>query len=162
MKGNTGGSPFVPYCFGDGTGAPCPCAFGQPGQGCQNSSGVSGVSITATGEPQISNDTVQIHVTGAPGNKPGLLIRGDALLGSLGVPFADGLFCVGGQTIRSHIQVTSAGSTTFSNFQGMPFGSTAITGGRPSTYQFWYRDPANTCSGSGFNFSNGLLMNWSN
>ena len=58
--------------------------------------------------------------------------------------------------MRSHVQITTGGTSTFTDFNGSGFGSVANTGGVPTYFQFWYRDPANPCSGAGFNFSNGV------
>ena len=150
------------FCAGDGTGSPCPCGGnGAFGEGCANSSGVSGAQLNASGCASFSNDTFQLDVSGVPGNKPGLIMRGaNQLNGGLGNPVGDGLLCVGGQTARSQVQVTAAGDTAFTDFQGQPFGASSYGIGVLTNYQFWYRDPANTCSGSGFNFSNAWSTTW--
>ena len=150
------------YCFGDGTGAVCPCSnHGNPGEGCANTSGVGGARLTGDGNASIANDSFQLIIEGVPGNKPGLILRGaNQLNGGLGNLVGDGLLCTSGQTARSQVQFTSAGSTTFSNFQGSPFGASSYPGGVPTNYQFWYRDMTNTCSGLGFNFSNAWTVTW--
>ncbi|MFT7486705.1 MAG: hypothetical protein ACI9F9_002561, partial [Candidatus Paceibacteria bacterium] len=53
-----------------------------------------------------------------------------------------------------------AGTTTFTDFQGSPFGNSGYGLGFPTNYQFWYRDPGNTCTGSGFNFTNAWTTSW--
>jgi formylglycine-generating enzyme required for sulfatase activity len=150
------------YCFGDGTGTPCPCAaFGAPGEGCLNSGVTEGATLTASGNAYTLNDTFQLDVIGVPGSKPGLILRGASQLnGGFGSVVGDGLLCVGGQSARSQVQVTVAGSTSFANFQGSGFGTSNYGIGVPTNYQFWYRDPGNTCSGSGFNFSNAWSAVW--
>jgi hypothetical protein len=151
---NTGNA----YCFGDGTGATCPCvAFGQPGEGCLNTTGTNGAKMTASGNAYLSADTFQLDIVGVPGNKPGLLLRG---INQIGNPVGDGILCTAGQSARSQVQVTNAGATTFTTFQLQPFGATAFPGGQATNYQFWYRDPSNTCSGAGFNFSNGWTVTY--
>ena len=150
------------FCFGDGSGNFCPCLnFGNAGEGCANTSGTGGARLTASGSAFLSNDTLQLHVAGVPGSKPGLILRGMIQLnGGLGNFVGDGLLCTSGQTARSQVQFTSAGSTTFSDFQGSPFGASSYPGGVPTNYQFWYRDMTNTCSGLGFNFSNAWTVTW--
>jgi enediyne biosynthesis protein E4 len=150
------------YCFGDGTGTPCPCgASGNAGEGCQNTTGVRGAEMTAAGKAHIGNDSFRLYIQGVPGNKPGLLLRGmNQLNGGLGNPVGDGLLCTGGQTARSHVQVTVAGDTVFNDFQGNPFGASSFGAGAQVNYQFWYRDPMNPCSGSGFNFANAWGVIW--
>lgn len=152
----------VPYCFGDGAGTPCPCgANGSAGEGCANSGGLGGAILAANGVASIAYDSFELHVSGVPGIKPGLILQGtNQLSAGLGNPVGDGLLCTGGQTARSQIQVTSAGTTSFFDFQGAPFGASSSGLGVPTNYQFWYRDNQNTCSGAGFNFSNAWTVTW--
>lgn len=151
-------SPGNAFCFGDGTGIPCPCLVnGNTGQGCMNSGGAGGAMLSGTGNASLAMDSFQLNVSGVPGNKPGLIIQGTIQTIS---PVGEGLFCVNGATARSHVQVTSSGSTTFLDFQGSPFGASINALGVPMLYQFWYRDPSNTCAGAGFNFSNAWKIVW--
>ena len=152
----TGGAPGSAYCYGDGTGADCPCfGFGGIGEGCANSTGV-GATMTGSGSANLSNDTLQFDIAGVPGDKPGLLLRADNQVAS---PIGDGILCASGNSQRSQVQITVAGVTTFTDFQGGPFGAVANVGAA-TNFQFWYRDPANTCSGSGFNFSNAWTVTY--
>lgn len=150
-----------PYCFGDGSGRPCPCgANAGTGQGCTNTGG-SGATLAAFGNPSLSNDSFQLHVAGLPGSNPGLILRGmDETAAGLGNLAGDGLLCTTGQIARSQVQLSLSGSMTFSDFQGQPFGASSYGAGILTHYQLWYRDPANTCSGSGFNFSNAWAVTW--
>lgn len=150
-----------PFCLGDGTGTPCPCgANGAPGAGCANTGG-AGATMVAAGTASISNDTFQLQISGVPGSKPGLVLRGALQLnGGLGQPVGDGLLCTAGQSARSHVQITSGGSTTFTDFAGQSFGATSFGVGTVTNYQFWYRDPSNTCTGQGFNFTNAWGVVW--
>lgn len=144
------------YCFGDGSGANCPCAgFGAAGTGCLNTSGVGAV-LSGSGLTSFSGDTFQLHIAGVPGAKPGLLVRGN---NQVATPAGDGILCTVGGSMRSQVQVTVAGSTTFTHFNGSGFGSVA-NAGAPTNFQFWYRDPSITCSGLGFNFSNAWTTIW--
>lgn len=150
------------YCFGDGTGTPCPCAAnGQSGEGCANSTGTGGAILTGAGIATLSLDNFSLHVSQVPGNEPGLLLQGsNQLNGGLGNPVSDGLLCTGGVGMRSQIQVTSGGATTFTNFNGVSFGASSYGLGVPTNYVFWYKDSANTCTGSGFNFTNAWTVTW--
>jgi plastocyanin len=155
-------TPGAAYCFGDGTGGACPCgANGGAGEGCANTSGSGGASLTASGVPSFSNDSLSFSVAGVPGSKPGLLLKGDNQVnGGLGNPVGDGLICTAGGSKRSHVQVTNAsGATTFSDWSGAGIG-TISNAGVPTNYQFWYRDNSNPCSGSGFNFSNAWSLTY--
>ena len=92
-----------PYCFGDGTFGNCPCLNGNPGEGCPNSSGVGGATLSASGNASLTIDTFQLQVGGVPGDKPGLILRG-VPPGGFGPPVGDGLLCVGGPTARSQVR----------------------------------------------------------
>ncbi len=144
------------YCFGDGSGATCPCGnVGGAGEGCSNSAGV-GSTLTGSGNASLSNDTLQMDVVGVPGAKPGLIIRGNNQIANLA---GDGLLCAGGGSMRSQVQVTVAGATSFTDFNGGPFGTVANIG-TPTNFQFWYRDPQSGPCGTGFNFSNGWTVTY--
>jgi len=146
----------TPFCFGDGTGAACPCAAnGAPGEGCRNSSG-SGARLVGGGDPCHAIDSLYLEVTGVPDGKPGILLRGDAQVAN---PMADGIRCAGGTILRSQVQMTTGGATLFSDFAGQPFGAVSSTGVLVN-FQFIYRDPANNCSGQGFNYSNGWAVTY--
>ncbi len=150
-------------CFGDGTASPCPCiSFGDPGEGCANSTGNGGARLTGYGTASIANDTFGLGVARLPAFKPGLLLRGsNAANSSQGLPAGDGLLCVTGLSARSQIKFTAdGGEVTFENFQSSNFGSWSYGPGVPVYYQYWYRDGDNTCSGSGFNFSNAWTVTW--
>jgi hypothetical protein len=150
------------YCSGDSPTSGCPCgAHGGTGEGCLNTTTTTGAKLTASGEAAITGDSFLLFAEGIPGKKPGLILRGaNQLNGGLGNPVGDGLLCVGGQSARSQVQVTSAGTTAFTDFNGSPFGQSSYGVGVPTNYQFWYRDTGNTCSGSGFNFSNAWTTTW--
>lgn len=152
----------VPYCFGDGSGTSCPCAAsGGPGEGCANSSGSGGALLVGEGNASVAHSNFQLAVSGVPGAKPGLILRGLSQLGGgLGVGMGDGLFCTSGNSARSQVQVTAAGETLFSDFKGQTFGEASYGAGVTANYQFWYRDAQNTCSGQGFNFSNAWSVTW--
>ncbi len=159
LRNTDGGNSF---CYGDETGWLCPCgAYGNAGQGCANSSGTHGASLEAFGQAQLSNDSFRLVVSGVPGSKPGLILQGkNQLFNALGVRTGDGLLCVGGNSLRSQVQMTVAGATTFTDFQGSGFGASAYGLAIPTNYQFWYRDLQNSCSGAGFNFSNAWMVTW--
>ena len=131
------------------------------GEGCLNTGGVSGTTLTATGNAYLSDDTFQFEITGLPGVRPGLMVIGtNQVNGGLGAPFGDGLRCVSGSLARSQIQFTFGGTTTFSDWNGFSFGDASFGAGVTANYQFWYRDALNACSGVGFNFSNAWSVTW--
>ncbi|MFT7485231.1 MAG: hypothetical protein ACI9F9_001078 [Candidatus Paceibacteria bacterium] len=145
------GNPGLAYCFGDGSGAACPCAaFGAAGAGCLTTVG-TGATLTGTGNPDVGSDSFALTVTGGPANKPGLFFQGSNMVN---VPAGDGILC-SNATLRYGVQSLDAnGMVTQSGF-----GLNAAPG-QTLNYQYWFRDPANPCTGSGFNFTGGWVTTW--
>ncbi|MFT7669222.1 MAG: hypothetical protein ACI8X5_001922 [Planctomycetota bacterium] len=150
----------TPYCFGDGSGNDCPCAAnGGLEEGCANTGG-TGAVLVASGVPSFSNDSFQLSVSGIPGEKTGLAIKGSSqLLGNL---VGDGLLCTTPQFRSQVITSDISGNATMPDWRGQPFSMFpgAANMGSATFYQWWYRDPANTCSGQGFNFTNAWTVTW--
>jgi hypothetical protein len=147
----------VPFCFGDGTGAICPCGnIGAAGEGCVNSSGQGGVLFT-TGTPSIANDDLGFDVQQLPAGKPSLLFAGPNLINP-GLLFGDGLRCVGGSIRRLGIRVTNASG------QAVWAPSLQAAGGWNSGdtryFQVWFRDPSGGPCGAGFNTSAGTAVSF--
>lgn len=150
-----------PFCFGDGSRGFCPCGgFGQAGDGCANSSG-AGAQLETHGLASVSNDTFSLSVSGVPGSKPGLILRGaQTVAGGFGNPAGNGLLCTTGQTARSQVlMTTSQGLVDIMDFQGNSFGASSYGVGVDVYYQFWYRDSQNACGGE-FNFTNAWRVRW--
>jgi|GEM_PF-2721065 len=157
---NTGSA----FCFGDGTGTGCPCGGnGNPGEGCANTSGSGGAVLTASGSACFGDDSFQLSVTGIPGAKAGLCVKGsNPLGGGNGNPVGDGLLCAGPQ-LRSQVIISNSnGELTMNDWRGQPFSTfpNAANMGSTTYYQWWYRDPMNPCSGQGFNFTNAWSVDW--
>lgn len=144
------GLPGDPYCFGDGTGAICPCSGSGPaGAGCANTSG-SGAILSGNGIPSIAHDSFVLSVTGGPPLRPGIFFQG---VNQQSNPIGDGIIC-SNATMRFAVNsLDSNGETSQTGFGAFATGTQALN------YQFWYRDPGNTCGG-GFNFSNGWAVTW--
>jgi hypothetical protein len=149
----------IPYCFGDGGGAACPCGNqGDAGRGCANSSG-AGAALSAGGSAGVAADDLLLQATALPDGGSALLFAGQvALNGGDGVPFGDGLRCAGGAVQRLGIRTPSALGTVF-------FGpGLAVHGGySPGDlvhFQVWYRDPTGGPCGNGFNLTNGYELTW--
>jgi len=152
--------PVADYlCFGDGTDVVCPCGNnGAPGEGCANSTG-SGSLLTITGSASVSANDMVLTSTGSPANKPGVFFQGDALEnGGMGVPFGDGVRCIGGTLQRFGVVFTDASGGATVNYSSIP--GNAAAPGDTLYYQWWHRDPNNgPCSG-GFNVSNAGRVVW--
>ena len=83
------------------------------------------------------------------------------------LPYSSGIFCVGPQ-LRGNVFFTdSNGAATVTTFKGSAFGANAEPAGSTTYYQYWFRDPGNTCQNlpgdsAAFNFSNGVEVDWLN
>ena len=151
--------PIVAYCFGDGSGTPCPCLNdGLPGQGCANSTG-QGSQMTWTGSNSISANDLVFTATNDTTGQFGLFFHGaGAVNGGLGNVFGDGLRCANGTVTRLQVvsDVAGTGTTTVSIS-----GTSGVVAGDTGFYQYWYRTPSGPC-GSSFNLSNAVRVIWAN
>jgi hypothetical protein len=151
-------------CFGDGSGAACPCGnTGAIHRGCDNSFGAGGAQLFATGTASLSADTLTLSVTDAPQRAPILLLQGDvAAGGGAGTPFADGLLCVEGTKVRLAGAISADGASVFGAHAG---DSLSVLGGLPppgSTrwYQAFYRNDKTFCTPVRANFTNAVRVTW--
>ncbi len=153
------GTPLNSLCFGDGSGAVCPCGnTGGAGEGCANSTGV-GALLGGDGNSIVAADTFGLGVSQAPANRPGLFFQGTQdVNGGVGSLFGDGLRCAGGQVTRLATVVTDASGAAV-----LPQSVSSLTTVAPGdirTYQFWYRDPGAGPCGQGFNLTNAVQVTW--
>lgn len=148
--------PPVPYCFGDGLlGVGCPCGNqGQPGEGCQNSTG-KGAVIQVTGSQGVLADDFGIAASQLVPNQPALLFSANnAVNGGSGNLFGDGLRCAGGTVKRLGIrQPNAAGEASWGPNLKSAGGWAA---GDIRRFQVWYRDPLSGPCATGFNLSHGI------
>jgi hypothetical protein len=152
-------SPFAPYCFGDGTGTPCPCGnAGAPGNGCAHSLDANGANLSASGIPSLASDTVVLLGTGMP-DSTCLYFQGTT---SIAAVFGDGLRCAAGTVVRLGTKLNAGGASQFPG-PGDPSISAQGLIGAPGirVYQVWYRNAAAFCTPSTFNLTNGVEASWS-
>ncbi len=150
-------TPPTTFCFGDGSGTPCPCGNDAPGQtGCLNRNGL-GCELSVDGFNAVSFDTVVLSAADAIPNDFGLYVQADNIIPP--PPFGDGLRCVGFNMIRLELVVSDATGASSTSVSISAAGGVAA--GDVKEYQFWYRDNANLgpCQ-SGFNTSNGVEIVW--
>lgn len=157
------GDQSQPFCFGDGSGAACPCgntsAAGAQ-QGCLNSLGL-GAALTDSGDASVSNDTLVLTATDIPG--PGLFFQGSArMAGGAGIAFGDGLLCAGGTITRLGIVFPTGTTASYPgglNPNPIHVGGMA-TSGDVRHYQTWYRDAAVHCQSETYDLTGGLTITW--
>ena len=143
----------VPYCFGSATS--CPCANdGGPDRGCANSTGV-GAALNAAGSASAAADDLLANASFLPPGQPAILLGGlNAPNGGQGLPFGDGLRCVGGGLVRLGVRNANAlGSATWG--PGLVADS-GYQAGQTRRFAVWYRNPVGSPCGAGFNFTHGL------
>ncbi len=161
-------SDFTRFCFGDGTGAECPCGPSQSGPvggGCLNSAG-NGGQLNGVGNPSTSSDTVALVPSGLPPQGTFVLfIQGTSPNNAgIGAHSGDGLGCVGGVILRLGLRhiignmtfgYGNTGDPAISNVGGVP------AEGGTRFYQAWYRNANPTfCTPATFNLTNGLRVAW--
>ena len=155
------GGPGASFCSGDGSGTACPCGnSASTGEGCANDTG-SGALLSATGSNSLSADDLVLSTSQlTPG--PGLFFQGNnAINGSNGNAFGDGLRCAGGGVRRLEVQfANSANSFTTSTTISISTAG-AASAGQTKRYQYWYRDSGTSPCSSLFNLSNGYEITWS-
>jgi len=131
----------------------CPCfVTSAVGEGCPNSTGIGG-TILGAGTPSVGSSSFSLTAAQMP-DTVGLFVQGvNTAGGADGNAVGEGRLCLGPQK-RYQPQSIAGGTVTRSNFQNF------ATAGSAMNYQFWYRDPANNCAGSGFNFTPAWAVTW--
>ncbi len=150
------------FCFGDGSVADCPCSNrGAVGHGCAWHANANGAVLSTGGTT--SPDTLQLIANELPnGVVPTIFLKGDAAIAG-GVPFGDGLRCVGGQLIRLGSVSTGGGAALYPPSAGPLIsdrGQSPVGSGSVAWYQAVYRNAASFCTPSTFNITNGVRVVW--
>ncbi len=151
------------FCFGDGTGAACPCGnAGAPEKGCQNSTGTGGALLVGAGTTSVANDTFVLAASTMTPNTTVLFFQGTT---QVATAFGDGLRCAGGSVLRIGQRAADATGSRSLGSGIAGDGPVSVSGLVPATggtraYQAWYRNPAPFCTAATFNLSNGLSATW--
>jgi hypothetical protein len=154
---------FPTYCYGDGSGTPCPCANHSPvgdEAGCLNSLGLGG-KVIATGLASISADALLLSGSQMPSSFA-LYFQGTAqTAGGNGAAFGDGKRCAGGAVLRLKSVLNAGGASQYPG-AGDPSISVRgqVTAPGTRTYQVWYRNAAAFCTADTFNLTNGVQTTW--
>ena len=156
------------FCFGDGSGAACPCLnSGAAGRGCANSVDANGGLLVRSGTT--SPDTLVLAASGMPATATAVFLQGDANAPSP-IPFGDGLRCAAGNLKRLAVKASVNGASQFPaagdpsiTAQSAALGD-PIAPGATRYYQTYYRDPSAVfCAapaGDTWNVTNGQIVVW--
>lgn len=153
--------PGTAFCFGDGTGIPCPCGNNSPnaGSGCDNGTGSGGAVLSTSGSDSVAAGDLVLQGAGLEPNQPGLYFQGNnAINGGNGAVFGDGIRCAGGGVVRLQVRVADGTGNSATSINIASKGGVAA--GDVRRYQLWYRNPNNTLCGTGFNLTNGIEITW--
>lgn len=151
----------IQFCYGDGSGAACPCDnYTLLTGGCTNSSG-EGALAYAYGSTSLTDDSLEFGASLMPAGVPALLFSsGSSAAGGAGLPFGDGIRCLSGPFQRLGVEFVQADGRVHWDADQL-LSSTGIDAGSSAYFQVWYRDTAGPC-GSGFNLSNGYRVDVTN
>jgi hypothetical protein len=148
----------MPYCFGDGSSATCPCGnVGMTGNGCPSSVNAAGATLAGTGIASLAADSFVLHGSGMP-DSAALYFQGTT---QIDAAFGDGKRCAGGAVIRLGTKINSGGASHYpSGADPLVSVKGAVSAGTVRDYQVWYRNSALFCTPSTFNLTNGSGVTW--
>ncbi len=151
------------FCFGDGSGAVCPCLnFGGDGRGCANSVNAAGARLFTTGHASLEAGNFTLHAEGLPNSTSVLFFQGSAQMnGGNGAMFGDGLRCASGTVIRLGTKTAVVGFASYPQFGDTSIAERGLVlPGATRYYQAHYRNSAVFCSAATFNLTNGMRALW--
>jgi archaellum component FlaF (FlaF/FlaG flagellin family) len=156
---------LLPFCFGDGSGATCPCSNpGSSGHGCENSFATGGALLAASGAAGLANDSVVLTATGELPTALSIVLQGDSFLA--GVGFGDGVRCAGGSLKRLFVKHAVGGSVSAPQPGDPSISARSASLGDPiqlgtsRVYQTYYRDSSLGFCAFGFNVTNAIAVAW--
>jgi hypothetical protein len=145
------------FCFGDGSGTPCPCGnVSLPGEGCVNSTGRGALLYNAGSTSVFLDNAAPLTIQMKP-SKPTMFVMGlGQQNGGNGVVLFDGLLCV---TVQKRFPIqTSSPTGTAVLLQPVFKSGGLITAGSTWNFQTWFRDTPTSPCGTRANLSNGLAI----
>lgn len=132
----------VPFCYGDGSGASCPCgnsASALSRQGCLHSGGV-GMVLNTSGSASWALDNLVLTAEQCPLGNTGIMLCGNQ--STVPITLFDGMECAFGQVIRLSGQFQTNGSASDTGiFAQDPTGNYFVIG-KTFTFQYASRDVA--------------------
>lgn len=155
-------SEHASVCAGDGTGAACPCGnFGGWSHGCASSFARQGALLFADGSASVASDTLVLHATSVS-NASTTTFQCDLLPASgAGVPFNDGLYCLGGNVRRIVSRLGQGNAVTYPVAGEVPISVRGLVApGSTLYYQLVYRNAASFCTPATQNYTNAVQVDW--
>jgi hypothetical protein len=158
---------ITPFCFGDGTGFPCPCGnSGMAGRGCENSASTGGGLLSGAGSASVGTDTLVITASFLRPTALGVLFQSTAA--DSGHAFGDGVSCLQGTAKRLYKKNAVGGVITMPSGTDPSVSAASAAKGDPLSagslrnYGLAYRDPAAFCNPppATFNGTNMLRVVW--
>lgn len=152
------GGPVWGFCDGF---VGCPCGNNTGGsRGCGNSVHPNGGLLDGNGIASLTEDTLLLEGSDMPANSTCIYLQGTTE--GPPVAFGDGLRCVAGTLKRLVTRHNSGGASSFPIAGDPPI---SVRGQIPAIgairyYQVWYRDPANFCTATTYNITNGIMAVW--
>jgi N-acetylneuraminic acid mutarotase len=151
------------YCFGDGTGNPCPCGSpaGSPGHGCSNSAHPGGAIISVlSGSASINAADLRFRSVDHRLSTLGVWFQGDVL--ATQPAYGDGLRCVGSPLVRLYVVQPNVDPLDTPSSPSIVVQGGITTPGTIKGYFLAYRDPASYgCPAPAtYNASNALNVTW--
>jgi hypothetical protein len=164
-------APGTPFCFPISSGViACPCSNpGSVGSGCNNSSNTGGATLGSNGLPSLTIDSVHLIAAGEKPTATSVFLQGTTQIPS-GLPFGQGVRCVGGTLSRLYVHNALAGTVS------APVGTDSSISVRSAAlghviapdetlyYMVYYRDPIvlGGCPMTAtFNATEALAITWS-
>jgi hypothetical protein len=168
------GAGITAFCdAGAGGVIACPCANppAAAGKGCENSAATGGASIAGAGSANTAGDTLVFSTGGQTANDTTIILQGNAIAGSgAGVPFGQGVRCVGGTLKRLYVKSPGGTGGVTAPVGADPTVSTQsanlgdpIAPGSTRYYMAYYRDPivlGGCLPNATFNATNALQVVW--
>jgi hypothetical protein len=120
----------------------CECFFSNYCTGMPNTTGLGG-TISFSGSAFVSFNDLTLVGTDVPTNQFGIFYYGpNQVNGGAGVPFGEGMRCVGGQTVRLPVVNTGPSGLPARNIDNTQAPhSQNLQPGSTWNFQFWFRDP---------------------
>ena len=147
-------------CPGDGSAGGCPCGnASEPVEaaGCRNSMG-EGARLLDAGASSLADDTLGLRGTNLVGMQASFFQGTSA---GPGLPYGDGLLCVGGTVVRLGVAAIAGGEARFPSPGEPPISARAgVVAPGSRAYQIAYRDPLGACGTASWNLTNGLRVDW--